>query len=58
MMMFREFLRQRRRTASKGAEDSGHGSLGPDLIRIDDRQVRLRWRRRVRVRVVHVLEAK
>jgi hypothetical protein len=56
MMTFREFLRQRSRKTTKGVEQSSHDS--PNLIRIDDTQVRLRWRRRERVQVVHVLEAK
>jgi hypothetical protein len=58
MMTFREFLRKQRRKTTKGVEQSGHGSLNPDnLIRVDDWRVRLRWRTKERVRVVHVLEA-
>jgi hypothetical protein len=58
MKTFREFLRQRRpkTSASKGAEESDHDN--PDLIRVDDWSVRLRWRTRERVRLVHQLEAK
>jgi len=59
MMTFRQFLRQRRRktSASKGAEKYGHDTLDPDLIRIDDTQVRLRWRTKERLHVIHQAEA-
>ena|SRR5262245_46870733 len=60
MITFGEFLRQRQRktSASKGVEQSSHDSLNPDLIRIDDTQLRLRWRAREGVGVIHQLENK
>jgi len=56
MKTFRQFLRQRRRktSTSKGAK---HQMLEPD-DQVGFHDFRLRWRKRERVHVVHVLEAK
>ena len=57
MKTFREFLRQRRPKTTKGVEQSSLDSLDPDN-RVDDWRLRLRWRAREQLRLVHVLEAK